>query len=231
MRSVSFTPPRPPTSTGGEIGLKALPYLKARGRTFVYSPYHLAQVKWDRLFPNWHPYGLNSLFYDHMPEDSDIYNVGASLPRHLIQPDVLTGCTTWAGDNPTNDMLKAAGRAAEAVRLALDSGFFAEITTHEQKFSVLSLEELDRWLARLAGELTRYAVRLVGHAQCAELTRARDRSWIAEATIRAGRPVTVTLNGATAVPQELAVFTDDGSDVLQRWHAIPALSGASQIRI
>jgi hypothetical protein len=134
-----FQPPRTAYFHWGEIGRNALPYLKARGRTFVYSPYHLGQLKWERIFPNWWPYGLNSLFYDHHPEDPDLYNVGASLPRHIIEPDVLTGCTTWAGDNPTNDMAKAAGRSAQAVRLALDSGFFAEMTTHEQKFAVLSL--------------------------------------------------------------------------------------------
>ena len=165
-----FGPPKTAYFHWGEIGLKALPYRKP-GRTFVYSPYYLAQVKWDRPFPNWHPYGLNSLFYDHMPEDSDIYNVGVGLPCHLIQPDVLTGCTTWTGENPTNDMIKAAGPAADAVRLALDRGFFAEITTHEQKFALLSLEELDCWLTRLVADVARYDVRLAGHERCAEITR------------------------------------------------------------
>ena len=226
-----FGPPKTAYFHWGEIGLKALPYLKARGRTFVYSPYHLAQVKWDRLFPNWHPYGLNSLFYDHMPEDPDIYNVGAGLPRHLIQPDVLTGCTTWTGENPTNDMIKAAGRAADAVRLALDSGFFAEITTHEQKFAVLSLEELDRWLTRLVADVARYDVRLAGHEHCAELTRARDHTWIEGASGTSGGPLAVTLNGTAPVPQELAVFTHDGEDVVQRWHRVPPLNGAMQLAV
>ena len=105
-------PPRRAVFHWGEVGVRVLPHLKSRGRTFVYSTYHLGQVKWERLFPNWWPYGLNSLFYDYIPEDPEMYNIGAMLPRHLVEPDVLTGCTTWAGDNPTNDMDKAAERAA-----------------------------------------------------------------------------------------------------------------------
>lgn len=224
-----FKPPRTAYFHWGEVGIRALPYLKARGRTFVYSPYHLGQLKWERLFPNWWPYGLNSLFYDYIPENPEIYNVGAGLPRHIVEPDVLTGCTTWAGDNPTNDMVKAAERASLPIRLALDSGFFAEVGTHEQKFSVLSLEEIDRWLALLAQEVTRYDVRLVGHEQAAEYTKARDESWIAAASTPDGKTVTISLGGVANVPLELALFENDGDGVIQRWEPIPAFEEKLQV--
>ena len=179
-------------------------------------------MKWERLFPNWWPYGLNSLFYDYVPEDPEMYNVGAGLPRHIMDVDVLTGCTTWAGDNPTNDMVKAAQRASMPVRLSLDSGFFAEIVTHEQKFSVLSLGEIDRWLALLSQEVTHYEVRLVGHEQAAEYTKARDESWIAAASTPDGKAIAITLCGISDVPQELAVFENDGNSVIRRWKPVPA---------
>ena len=222
-------PPRRAAFHWGEVGVRVLPYLKARGRTFVYSTYHLGQVKWERLFPNWWPYGLNSLFYDYIPEDPEMYNIGAMLPRHLVEPDVLTGCTTWAGDNPTNDMDKAAERAAGSVRLALDSGFFSEITTHEQKFGVLSLEEINRWLALVAQRTGRFAIRGVGHDEAAEYTRARDESWIAAASTPDGTSVCLSLDGKASVDQELAVFDNDGDGVVQRWESVPAFKGGIQV--
>ncbi len=224
-------PPRRAVFHWGEVGVRVLPYLKARGRTFIYSTYHLGQVKWERLFPNWWPYGLNSLFYDYVPEDPEMYNIGAMLPRHLVEPDVLTGCTTWAGDNPTNDMVKAADRAGGSVRLALDSGFFSEITTHEQKFGVLTLEEIDRWLSLLGQQTDRYDIRGVSHDEAAEYTRARDESWIAAASTPDGRAVCLRLGGKAGVPLELALFENDGDGVAQRWESVPAFEEEVQVNL
>lgn len=222
-------PPRRAAFHWGEVGVRVLPYLKARGRTFVYSTYHLGQVKWERLFPNWWPYGLNSLFYDYVPEDPEMYNIGAMLPRHLVEPDVLTGCTTWAGDNPSNDMDKAAERAAGSVRLALDSGFFSEITTHEQKFGVLSLEEIERWLSLVAQRTERFDIRGVSHDEAAEYTRSRDESWIATASTPDGSSARLGMDGEASVDLELAVFENDGDAVVQRWESVPAFNGKVRI--
>jgi len=226
-----FRPPKTAYFHWGEIGLRALPYLKARGRTFVYCPYHLGQVKWDRLAPGWWPYGLNSLFYDYYPDDPEIYNLGGSLPRNIMEPDVFTGCTVWAGDNSVNDMAKAAQRAGLAIRLALDSGFFAEVTTHEQKLGVLTLEEIDRWLRLLEAEVGRYALRLVGHEQAADYTKARDESWITSANCADGHSLAVSFDGCAAVPLELAIFEYDGDAVGLRWQSIPAFSQPCSITV
>ena len=226
-----FKPPRTAYFHWGEVGIRALPYLKARGRTFVYCVYHPGQLKWERLFPNWWPYGLNSLFYDYIPEDPEIYTVGAGLPRHIVEPDVLTGCTTWAGENPSNDMVKAAERASLPIRLALDSGFFAEVATHEQKFSVLTLEEIDRWLTLLAEKVARYRIRLVGHEQAAEYTKARDESWIAAASTPDGRAMDISLKGMASVPLELALFENEGDGVIQRWEPIPGFREKLQVTL
>jgi hypothetical protein len=217
-----FRPPRTAYPHWGEVGARALPYYKARGRTFVFSSYHPGQLKWERLLPNWWPYGLNSFFYDYFPEDPEMYNIGATLPRHIMAHDVLTGVTTWAGDNPTNDMARAAQRAGAAVRMALDSGFFAEVLTHEQKFSVLSLEEIDRWLTLLPGELAHYDTQLVGHEQAADVTKARDESWIAAASARDDGPIALELAGTADVPQEVAIFENDADGVVQQWKPVPA---------
>jgi hypothetical protein len=214
-------PPRTAYPHWGEVGVRALPFYKARGRTFVFSSYHPGQLKWERLFPNWWPYGLNSFFYDYFPEDPEMYNVGATLPRHIMAHDVLTGCTTWAGDNSTNDMVKAAQRTGMAVRMALDAGFFAEVLTHEQKFSALTLEEIDRWLSLLPNELARYDARLVGHEHAVDATKARDETWISTAAVADGKALCVSMAGAAEVPQELAIFANEGDGVVQSWHSIP----------
>jgi hypothetical protein len=227
---LGFGAPRTAYHHWGEIGIRSLPFLKARGRTYVYATYHLGQLKWERLFPNWWPYGLNSLFYDYMPDDPDIYNIGAMLPRHLVQPDVLTGCTTWAGDNATNDMDKAANRAAEAIRLASDSGFFGEMTTHEQKFGVLSLEEIDDWLTRVDRVSAVHNVRKVGHEFAADYTKARDESWIQTSQTHEGR-LELTLDGKADVPLDLALFTDEGEGTVLDWRPTSRFRGPEHVEI
>jgi len=226
-----FRPPRTAYFHWGEIGLRALPHLKARGRNYVYCPYQLGQLKWERQPPHWWPYGLNSLFYDYHPDDPELYNLGGSLPRNLMEPDVLTGCTVWGGDNPTNDMTKAAQRAATAIRLALDSGFFAEVTTHEQKLGVLQLGDIDSWLARLEGEVARYPLRLVGHEQAADYTKARDETWITASNSVDSQMLTLELAGHTNVPLELAVFENDGQTVRERWCPVPAFDQTCQVTL
>ena len=223
---------KPPKMTyfhWGEIGVRVLRHLKARGRTFIFSPYHLGQLKVERLFPNWWPYGINSLFYDYVPEDPEIYNIGGGLPRHLMAHDVLTGCTTWAGESPVNDMEKAAERSAEAARLGLDSGFFTEFTTHEQKIGVLSLEEIERWMSSLDRKMERFDIRSVGHEQAAEYTKGRDETWIASASTLGEDQIEICLDGKSSVPLKLAVFEEDGESVGLRWEEIPIVEGSTRV--
>lgn len=220
-----FQPPITAYCHWGEVGVNSLPYFKQRGRNFIYMTYHAGQVKWERLFPNWWPYGLNSLFYDYIPEDPELYNVGAGLPRHLMSPDVLAGCTLCSGDNPSNDMAKAAERSAFSVNLAQESGFFAEITTHEQKFSVLSLDEIERWMSLLDQKISPYKPRLVGHELAATYTRARDETWLREVMILEKGLCQITMSGASAIPLELAVFENDGEGISQRWAPVPTFQG------
>ena len=87
---------------------------------------------------------------------------------------------------------------------------------------MLSLEEIDRWLTLLSQEVTHYEVRLVGHEQAAEYTKARDESWIAAATTHNMKAITITLCGTSDVPQELAVFENDGDSIIRRWESVPA---------
>jgi hypothetical protein len=215
----------------GEIGVNALPYFKERGRKFLNLTYSAGQVKWERLFPNWWPYGLDSLFYDYIPEDPELYTLGAVLPRHLMSPDVLTGSTLCMGENSCNDMNKAAERAALSVRRALDSGFFAEITTHEQKFSVLSLEEIDHWLTLLDQEISHYQPRLVGHELVAKYSRARDETWLSEVIITEKDRYQVAMIGDPNTALELAIFENDGDEISMHWVPVPDFKGEVKFTI
>ena len=228
---LGFEPPGTAYFHWGECGVRVLEFLKARGRRFLFCPYHLGQLKPERLFPNFWPYRLNSFFYDYAPEDPDIYVVGATLPRHLMAHDMLTGCTTWAGERPANDMEKAADRASTGVGLALESGFFAEILTHEQKLGVLSLDEIDRWIAGIDERLSGYDPRLVGHERAVTYTKARDESWISASSASAKGAIELSMAGESSIAQELAVFVDEGDGVRRRWAEIPAFEGAIEVSL
>ena len=151
----------------GEIGIRALPYLKERGRTLICTPFHAGEHKADQYehgdgrFPvpageGYWPYDTVQCFYDYLPDDNDFYIFGSFGERHLA--DFLTGATVLLRESPRNDPQKAADQGARQIGHGLRSGFYGEILTHEQKLGVLALREWDAVLAGVKRRLGQYDI-------------------------------------------------------------------------
>ncbi len=207
----------------GEIGVRALPYLKKRGRTFINTPIFIGEHKADQFVPpygdGYWPFDSTLCFYDVLPDDNDFRILGAFYERHLA--DFLTGTTTLLRESPINDVSKAAEKAAFQIRHGLGNAFYADLVTHEHKFSVLGLEEWDQILAR-AGQLTsRFETIPALCDDIAEYVTSKDQTWLARVE-PAGGGVHGEMRGRAGVPLRLSVFADAGDGVERRYLDVPA---------
>jgi hypothetical protein len=127
-------------------------------------------------------------------------------------------------ESPQTDVEKAAQQAAAQLRHGLGNGFYGELLTHEQKFSVLNLAQWERILARAMELTSRDEKIFCHHEQIGEYLRAREGVRIAAASSFTGSG-RVTLVGAASQALRLSVFEDVGEGVERRYLEVPAFAG------
>jgi hypothetical protein len=210
----------------GEIGANALPYLKQRGRTFINTPIMIDEHKADQFVPpageGYWPYNSTLCFYDRLPDDPDFYIVGAFNERHLV--DFLTGCTTLLRESPFNDVPKAGEGAAFQIRHGLSNGFYADILTHEQKLTTVTLDEFDRILTRAEQLTARFEKIYRNYDDIALYLTGKYQTWLARVE-QAGGSLAFTVAGETEVPLQLSVYTDADDGVERRYREVSAFAG------
>ena len=212
----------------GEYGVKALPYFKQRGILYFNPVLAMGLLKMEQPgAAGYWPYGLTNRMYDHLPDDAELFGFSSFPPRG--REDFLTGCTALCGENPTNEIAKAARSAARAIKHGLRSGFFGELVTHEQKFDALGVDAWDRILAR-CGELTQdYEQIFADHDHIAHYLRSKHGTSIAEANT-AGGSIRVRMVGRASTPLQLSVFHDDPSDVRREYREVEPLGEQTNVR-
>jgi len=227
---LGVNPCRTVRSHWGELGMRALPYLKERGRIFICIPCHIGEHKADQFLTDagegYWPYDTVQCFYDYLPDDNDFYIFGAFNERELA--DFLTGATVWLRECPFNDIEKAAEHAAHQIRHGLSNGFYAEVLTHEQKLGVLTLEEWERILARTAEMTSRYEKIFSTHDDIAEYLKSKDESWLASAE-RTDGGARCVLSGRAGHPLRLSLFVDVEGGVERRYLEVPAFEGQVEV--
>jgi hypothetical protein len=213
----------------GEIGTRALPYLKERGRTLLCTGIHVGEHKADQ-FPEdgYWPYNSLRCFYDYLPDDNDFLIFGAFNERHLV--DFLTGTTIWLREAPYNDLERAAERAAEQYRNGLGNGFFAEVLTHEQKLDVLTLDEWTQILDRTEEKVARFERIFASHDEIGDYIRSKDGTWLALADLE-GEQVVCVLKGRAEHFLKLSLFEDADGGVERRFVAVPPFEGEKKVEV
>jgi hypothetical protein len=204
-----------------------LPFLKKRGRTFFCPARHHGLIKADQCETDGYwPYGLNTCYYDTLPDDHDFYGFAAMLAR--FQEDFLAGSTPTLRENEINDVEKAAHRAALCLQHGLRAGFFGEMVTHEQRFKVLALDEWDRILTRTAQLMAPFETIPSSHGAIGPYLKARDRLRLAEVKTD-GTALRGTLTGTIDVPLRLSVFRNTDEGISREYKTIQPFDGKATI--
>ncbi len=207
----------------GEYGVGALPFLKERGHRFFCPALQTGLHKADMCMQDgfW-PYGLQTCYYDYLPDDHDFFAFAAMLARH--QEDFLTGCTPNLRENERMDVEKAAGNAALQIRHGLRAGFYAEIVTHEQKFDAVTMEEWDRILARTRTMTAGYEKIYASHDEIGHYLQGKDGVRFEQVSTD-GEAARYTLAGGTSVPLRISVFRNEGDAVVREYADVDAFDG------
>lgn len=211
----------------GEYGVRALPFLKERGHRFFCPALQTGLHKADMcLQDGFWPYGLQTCYYDYLPDDHDFFAFAAMLARH--QEDFLTGCTPYLRESERTDVEKAAGNAALQIRHGLRAGFYAEIVTHEQKFDAVSMDEWDRILDRTRTMTHAYEKIYASHDEIGRYLRGRDGVRIEEVSTD-GAAVRCTLAGGTPAPLRFSVFRNEGDAIVREYRNVDAFEGQAAL--
>ncbi len=211
----------------GEYGVRALPYLKARGHRFFCPALQTGLHKADMCMQDgfW-PYGLQTCYYDYLPDDHDFFAFAAMLARH--QEDFLTGCTPYLRENERTDVEKAAGNAARQIRHGLRAGFYAEIVTHEQKFDAVTMDQWDRILSRTDALTDGFEKVYASHDEIGHYLQGKDGVWLEEVSVE-GSALRRTLAGRTSAQLRLSVFRNVGDSVEREYQEVDAFEGRAEV--
>ena len=211
----------------GEYGVRALPFLKERGHRFFCPALQTGLHKADMcLQDGFWPYGLQTCYYDYLPDDHEFFAFAAMLARH--QEDFLTGCTSYLRENERTDVEKAAGNAALQIRHGLRAGFYAEIVTHEQKFDAVTMEEWDRILARTQALTEGYEKIYASHDEIGHYLQGKDGVRFEQVSTD-GAAARYTLAGRTSVPLRISEFRNEGDAVLREYREVGAFEGRAPV--
>ena len=211
----------------GEIGVNALPYLKARGRRFLCPALQVGLPKAEMCYADgYEPYGLQTCYYDYLPDDDDFFGFASMGPR--FHEDFLSGSTTYLRESATFDAQRAAAAAESRIRQALGGGFFAELLTHEQKLDDVPLEEWGRLIDRIRESTADMETIPASHDRIGKYLRDKHDVRIEIASTH-GQGIRCSLKGTCRHGLKLSVFTDEGDGVVRRYRTVDAFEGHAQV--
>jgi hypothetical protein len=225
----------------GEVGLNALPYLSERGVEFLATtmPYGQAWFEPEASRRPWKdpaPYHNIGFVFDTQPGAPEFFVTTARLkPRQmtgapLIAVDFLWGHTIFWDEHPaSNNLAGAAEQALAQMRRGLDSRFYGELMTHEQRITVLSMRELDQTLGLIDLGLAKHTYVHRSYEYIAEYARSKVNSRLTAVNVDAGGQITCDLAGRTTMTTSLYWFTEKDGAIAQQFVDVPSFDGSVRV--
>jgi len=116
------------------------------------------------------------------------------------------------------------------MRMGLDNMFVGAVMTHEQRISILSLEDWDSALTRIEGLTAKYDKIYKGWDYVAEYAKNKTDSQISQVDFdESSMNVECTLKGNATMPLYLYVFKNKGPSVEYKFQQVPVYKEAAKI--
>ncbi|MCX8082934.1 MAG: hypothetical protein N3D17_06035 [bacterium] len=208
----------------GEIGLKALPFLKERGERYLMNPIRIGKVWDDTSAHHWDvaPYGKPAFSLGSIPEDSSFFNV-VSHPGNMSSSvpdfDFLCGCTSFWNEHPDADIQKAIQRGIFHILRGLENGFFGCLMTHEERIGHLTPGQWEDIVKGVSEGIKKVPHILKSYDYISRYAESRILYRIENAECKDG--ISIHLKGRNTMPQYLYLFTDEGERVIERFLEVP----------
>jgi hypothetical protein len=224
----------------GEVGLNAIAPLRAQGVEFISALLPLGQAwfadKEVRREVELAPYGRGGFVFGALPEYPEFFGVNALvMPRQMtgipmVASEFLWSHTIFWDEHPAgNDLPGAAQQALAQLRLGLDSLFFGELYTHEQRIAVLSMGELDEILTLIDRGLAKHRFVQRSYEFIADYARSLAGSWLTAVEVDAGGQVSCSVAGRTTLTTSVYLFTETDGTIQQRFVDVPPFDGSTRI--
>jgi len=218
-------PSKPVNVHFGEIGLKALPYLKARGERYLTNPIGVGKAFADPSAHSWDiaPYGNPMYCFGYIPEDSDFFNVSShpgTLDDKVPDQDFMFGCTTFWKENPSVDIKKAIERGVFQVTRGIENGFFGCLSTHEQRPSHLTPAQWEEIMRGISLEIRDIPHTFKSYGYISRY--AENRTFYEIENAECDREIIVRLRGRNTMDQLLHLFIEENGDTVESYINLPA---------
>jgi hypothetical protein len=170
-----------------------------------------------------------------MPDHPEFFGINALImPRQMtgvpmVASEFLWNYTIFWDESAENNLAGAANQALAQMRLGLDSLFFGELYTHEQRIAVLSMRELDEILTRIDLGLRKHVLIHRPYDYIAEYARSKVESRLTQVSVNAGGQVSCDLAGHTSLTTSLYLFTEADGAVCQSFVDVPPFGGSVRI--
>lgn len=213
----------------GEVGLKALPFLKERNQKFLMNIIRVGKsfndpdaFRWDLM-----PYGKIEFSLSEIPEDKDFFNV-VSMPFRIerkeysdkiVDFDFLYGCTQFWNENHLVDIKRAIKRGVFQIRRGLENKFFGCLMTHEQRISFLKLEQWEEIIRGIMNEIGLKDKIFKSYDYIG--IYAKNLKSVFFEKIQVKEKIEIILRGKTEIPLYFSIFHDVDDKVSSNFLEIP----------
>jgi hypothetical protein len=213
----------------GELGIKALPYLKERNQTFLMNIIRPGKPFSDPKAHIWDlkPYGKINFSLGEIPEDKNFFNV-LSLPYDIEEKisdeknpdfDFLHKCTNFCNESEKTDVKKAIKRGIFQIQRGLENKFFGCLMTHEQRISFLKIEEFEEIIEGIINGIGTKD-KIFKSYDYISLYSKNLKSLSIE-KIEFDKNLRITLRGKVEIPLFLYIFFDKGDGVTYSFLKVP----------
>lgn len=217
-KQVGATPGTTNRMHWGEYGVCGLSYLKERNRMFFCPARQHGVMKADQnMDDGFHPYNLQTCYYDVLPQDPDFFAFSSSPERH--SEDFLTGCTVNLRESESNDVEKAAKIGAERITKSLRDGFYAELITHEQKIGCLKLEEWDAIFSGINRLTEHLEIIYADHDEIGLYLKGKFKTHLTKSVVK-NNTVECLLSGESDIPLRISVFIEKDDSIIREYTTI-----------
>jgi len=219
-----ITPSRTVNAHFGEIGLRALPFLKKRGQRYLMNPIRVGKPWSDPSAHLWNlePYGKPPFSFSVIPEDKDFFNVASHtgiMDCYVPDMDFLCRCTPFWKESPSLDVKKAIDRGIFQIVRGLENGFFGCLVMHEQRIAYIPLEEWEKIIKGITDGIKKIPHIFKSYDYISSY--AENRTFYSIERAEFNKKLSVWLRGKNNMLQYLSLFIDEDGEPKESFLEVP----------
>jgi hypothetical protein len=228
----AVTPSKTVNAHFGEIGLRALPYLKKRGQRYLMNPIRVGKPWSDPSAHSWNmePYNKPSFSFSPIPEDKDFFNVTSHpgiMDSNVPDMDFLCKCTRFWNESSSINVKKAIERGVFQIARGLENGFFGCLMLHEQRIGYIPLKHWEEIVGGISDGIKNIPHTFKSYDYISSY--AENRTFYRIEKAEYNKELSVWLKGRNDMLQYLSLFLDEDGKTRESFLEVPEFEKAIEL--